>query len=126
MAQIVQNPPQAAPITGLETLMLQAANGFEIHGRSINDILHISVSSSLAEINAIMTRAATCNADGNFIEDIAISDEPLIASDEDNDSDPESRMQIDLPAPNPNSSTHLRPEQSMASLTCTPRELWHL
>jgi hypothetical protein len=44
--------------TGLETFKMKAANGFELCGRSINDILHTSLSSQ-PEVNVAATRSIT-------------------------------------------------------------------
>jgi hypothetical protein len=107
--------------TGLETFMLKAANGFEVHGRSINDILHVSFPFQ-TNINVAITRAATRNAERNLDDSVpnvindAVSDAENTALDEGSDSDPESRMHVDAPMP----------ESPRTPLTCSPRKLWHL
>ena len=75
--------------TGLETFVMKAANGFELSGRSINDILHTSLSSQ-PEVNVVATRNTTAavwnEAKRKQVTEIASDPEE---SDSDSDSEPE-------------------------------------
>jgi hypothetical protein len=102
--------------TGLETFMLQAANGFEVHGRAINDILHISLDNQ-PEINVVMTRNT---AKTNVIANLEAT--PSAQDESDVESDPESRMDVDSDSI---ITTRCHQETTMP-LTCTPQQLWHL
>jgi hypothetical protein len=102
--------------TSLESFMLKAANGFEVHGRSINDILHVTLS-SLSEINAVSTHRATHNAlkrSNEHIDSVNSESE----SESDSTSDHETNADHESSTPPPTSPSSL--------LTCSPHELWHL
>ena len=84
--------------TGSETFTIMAANGFQVSGKSINDILHISLSPQ-SEINAVATRQAIKRKqETEETEEVTETES--------------SDMEMD--------------EVSETSLSCTPSNLWHL
>jgi hypothetical protein len=112
--------------TGLETFEMIAANGFQLPGRSINNILHTSLGSQ-PEVNVAVTRSLTAavrnEANRKQITEIPSDSEPEEDnSEEDNpasDSDSEPELQIAGAAAH-NDDTAIVP------LICKPRDLWHL
>jgi hypothetical protein len=114
--------------TGLETFEMIAANGFKLSGKSINNILHTSLSSQ-PEVNVAVTRSITAavrnEARRKQVTEIPSDSEP---EPEDNnpdsasdDSDSEPELQIaGAAAHNDVDDTAIVP------LICKPRDLWHL
>jgi hypothetical protein len=92
--------------TGWTTFMFKASNGFEFHGRSINKIMHTSLSPQ-PEINVVTTRRTETNDDIINVDDFGSSSDPELHS---------------SPASLPTSM----PAQPAQPLVCTPRNLWHL
>jgi hypothetical protein len=110
--------------TGLETFEMIATNGFQLSGRSINNILHTSLNSQ-PEVNVAVTRSLTAavrnEANRKQITEIPSDSEPeeLEENDPDFDADSEPELRIAGAAAH-NDDTAIVP------LICKPRDLWHL
>ena len=97
--------------TGMETFTMTAANGFQLSGTSINDILHVSF--SISQANVAITRSA---ARRSLIE---VSSEPsdtsseLDSTSESEDLEPIQKRPRQVRSPSP-------------ELKCSPSNLWHL
>jgi len=100
--------------TGLETFMLHAANGFKVHGHSINDILHVSFKNQ-PQVNSVTTRNAA-KFKRQDPHDEHGAEEALSHLTEDGNSDLQSQMDIDC----------VEPRTNTTPLICSPQELWHL
>jgi len=103
--------------TGLETFVMKAANGFELSGRSINDILHTSLSSQ-PEVNVAATRSITAAA-RNEAKRKQVTEIPS-DPEEENDSDSDSEQELQIVGAAAAHNDHIVP------LPCKPRDLWHL
>ena len=105
--------------TGLETFVLLAANGFEIHGKSVNDICHISLGSQ-SEINVAITRnAAVATRSSTKLPEI-------IETPQDDDSDHDIQLDDDSDPGIQIAGRGLKHQDDSSQLSCKPRELWHL
>jgi hypothetical protein len=112
--------------TGLETFEMKAANGFELSGRSINNILHTSLSSQ-PEVNVAATRSITAavrnEAKRKQVTEILSDSEPE-ENNPDPDSDSEPELQIaGAAAHNAHNDVD---DTAIVPLICKPRDLWHL
>jgi hypothetical protein len=126
--------------TGWETYTFGASNGFAVHGRSVNNIMHLSLGSQPDSINAVTTRRAATEAQRsslkrkhNEINEQTPSD--LELNDDDDDdlaSQPSDTSLQDKPTGLQNKPTGLQSEpsptatQPTSPLGCSPQNLWHL